>query len=107
MAEQTPAYVSSRYPTSEQRAALEQHVLADALYRTWERHGDAVTVTEPPLRGRVMLLSCYTPAWWYATCRSCPWISTSTEHYNDPALSAAADAHRCSPASTDAGEPRG
>lgn len=89
------ASVSARYPTLEERVALERRVLAPALYGAWARHAEGVVVTEGPLRGRVTLFSCYTPAWWYASCESCPWLSASSEDYDDPALAAAAESHRC------------
>lgn len=84
--------------TVEQEAA-EGTILAPPLYPAVSVQVQAdgsVVVVGPPARGEMYLMSCYTPAWWYAVCRACHYLyaANSTDH-EDPALRAGALAHRC------------
>lgn len=83
-----------RTPEEERR---EGEQLAPALYALGSvvPTTDGVEITGPPLRGRVHLMSCYTPAWWYAVCGVCHAIQGSSQDPDDPYLRRWAIQHRC------------
>lgn len=83
---------------TEAELAAENRVLAYAIYDAEHSAecSEGVLVWGKPIRGEVTLISCYTPAWWYAVCGSC-YVQCAGYKTNpdDPVLWQAALDHRC------------
>ena len=72
-------------------------VLAPALYAPESVRilpDGSVEVIGKPLRAEVRLISAYTPAWWYASCRCLGLYAASKDEF-DPYLTEQALVHRC------------